>query len=172
MKNAFIADYLAEEILSAGYSRVCISSVDGFTRNLDHSGETYSYTFYDRTDSMIYPAANVQYSGPAGIVYLHDYALNSTQLLFYAYQSGEIRTPYLDTGDGFCKSACSDLVCYSSELGCSEILLQMIPVYIADTLQNNTLDGLAEEGIFSIYSENSRICYNGADLNLSYMAPP
>ncbi len=169
MKNAFIADYLAEEILSAGYSRGCISSVDGFTRNLDHSGELYSYTFYDRADSMIYPAANVQYSGPAGIVYLHDYALNSDQLLFYAYPGGEIRTPYLDTRDGFCKSACSDLVCYSSELGCSEILLRMIPVYIADTLQNNTLTGLAEEGIFSIYSENSRICYNDADLNLTFL---
>ena len=118
---------------------------------------------------MIYPAANVQYSGPAGIVYLHDYALNSEQLLFYAYPGGEIRTPYLDTGDGFCKSACSDLVCYSSEYSCGEILLRMIPVYIADTLQNNALTELAEEGIFSIYSENGRICYNDADLNLTFL---
>ncbi|MDE7249230.1 MAG: hypothetical protein K2N82_04945, partial [Lachnospiraceae bacterium] len=169
MKNAFIADYLAEEILSAGYSRGCISSVDGFTRNLDHSGELYSYTFYDREDSMIYPAANVQYSGPSGIVYLHDYALNSAQTLFYAYPSGEIRTPYLDTRDGFCKSACTDLVCYSSELSCSEILLRMLPVYIADTLQKDSLDELAGEGIFSINSENNGICYNDVDLKLTFL---
>ncbi|MBD5394387.1 MAG: hypothetical protein HDR71_08965 [Lachnospiraceae bacterium] len=171
MKNAFIADYLAEEILSAGYSRGCISSVDGFTRNLDHSGETYSYTFYDRTDSMIYPAANVQYSGPSGIVYLHDYALNSEQLLFYVYKSGEIRTPYLDAQDGFCKSACSDLVCYSSEFGCSEILLRMLPVYIADTLQKDSLAELAGEEIFSIYSENGRICYNDAGCSITEIPP-
>lgn len=169
MKNAFIADYLAEKILSAGYSRGCISSVDGFTRNLDQSGELYSYTFYDREDSMIYPVANVQYSGPSGIVYLHDYALSSAQTLFYAYPGGEIRTPYLDTRDGFCKSACSDLVCCSSELSCSEILLRMLPVYIADTLQKDKLDELAGEGIFSIYSENSRICYNDVDLKLTYL---
>lgn len=169
MKNAFIADYLAEKILSAGYSRGCISSVDGFTRNLDQSGELYSYTFYDREDSMIYPVANVQYSGPSGIVYLHDYALSSAQTLFYAYPGGEIRTPYLDTRDGFCKSACTDLVCCSSELSCSEILLRMLPVYIADTLQKDKLDELAGEGIFSIYSENSRICYNDVDLKLTYL---
>ncbi|MBD5549934.1 MAG: hypothetical protein HDQ96_01980 [Lachnospiraceae bacterium] len=169
MKNAFIADYLAQEILSAGYSRGCISSVDGFTRNLDHSGELYAYTFYDRADSMVYPAANIQYSGPSGIVYLHDYALNSAQLLFYAYSDGEIRTPYLDTGDGFCKSACSDLACYSSALGCSEILLRMMPVYIADTLQKDSLTELTGEGIFSIYSENGKVCYNDADLKLTLL---
>ena len=169
MKNAFIADYLAEEILSAGYSRGCISSVDGFTRNLDHSGEFYSYTFYNREDSMIYPAANVQYSGPSGIVYLNDYALNSAQTLFYIYPDGEIRTPYLDTRDGFCKSACTDLVCYSSELSCGEILLRMLPVYIADTLQKDSLDELAGEGIFSIYNENNKVCYNDVDLKLTFL---
>lgn len=167
MKNAFIADYLAERILSAGYSRGCISSIDGFTRNLDHSGEVYSYTFYDKRDSVIYPAANVQYSGPSAIVYLHDYALSDAQPFFYTYQSGEVRTPYLDTRDGLCKSACSGLVCYSSEAGCSEILLRMLPVYITDTLSKDRLDKLAGEGIYSIYSQNSRICYNDVHLNLT-----
>lgn len=118
---------------------------------------------------MIYPAANVEYSGPSGMVYLHDYALNSAQLLYYIYPGGEIRTAYLDTRDGFCKSACSDLVCYSSEYGCSEILLRMLPVYIADTLQKDSLEELAGEGIFSIYSENSRICYNDANLKLTFL---
>lgn len=167
MKNAFIIDYLAEEILAAGYSRGCISSVDGFTRNLDGSGERYAYTFYDREDSMVYPAANVQYSGPSAIVYLHDYGLDSGQQYYYAYSNGEIRTPYLDVRDGFSKSAVSDLVCHSREAGCGEILLKMIPIYIADSFGKDALDQLAEEGIFFIYSENGRICYNDTGLTLT-----
>lgn len=168
MKNAFIADYLAEEIHSAGFSRGCISSVDGFIRNLDSSGESYAYIFYDRADSTIYPAADIQYHGPASIVYLHDYALNSAQgRYYYAYSNGEIRTPYLDARDGLCRSAGSDLVCYSGASGCGEILLQMRPIYIADTFQRDALAGLAEEGIYSIYGEDGRIYYNDADLELT-----
>ncbi|MCM1540951.1 MAG: hypothetical protein NC121_06770 [Blautia sp.] len=167
MKNAFIIDYLAEEMLAAGYSRGCISSADGFTRNLDGSGELYAYTFYDRADATIYPAANVQYGGPAGIVYLHDYPLDGGQQYYYVYSNGEIRTPYLDVRDGFCKSACSDLVCYGREAGCSEILLRMIPIYIADTFEKDALEKMAGEGIFSIYSENGRVCYNDAELTVT-----
>ncbi|MCM1214806.1 MAG: hypothetical protein NC331_16840 [Lachnospiraceae bacterium] len=167
MKNAFIIDYLAEEMLAAGYFRGCISSVDGFTRNLDGSGELYAYTFYDRVDATVYPAANVQYSGPSGIVYLHDYPLDGAQQYYYVYSSGEIRTPYLDARDGFCKSACSGLACYGREAGCSAILLRIIPVYIADTFEKETLEKMAGEGIFSIYSENGRVCYNDAGLTVT-----
>ena len=164
MKNAFIADYLAEEMLSAGFSRGCISSVDGFTRNLDNSTEYYAYTFYDKSGSVIYPVSSIQYTGPLGIVYLHDYALNSAQPYYYAYSEGEIRTPYLDTKDGLCRSSVSDLVCYGRELSCSEILLKMTPVYIADSFNKDDLTKLSEEGIFALFCENRRICYNDADL--------
>lgn len=167
MKNAFIIDYLADEILAAGYSRGCLSSVDGFTRNLDRSGERYAFTFYDRVDSLICPVANVQYTGPLAMVYLHDYGLDSGQQYYYAYSGGEIRTPYLDARDGLCKSAVSDLVCHSGEAGCSEILLRMIPVYIAETFRKDAPDRLAEEGIYSIYNEGGRICYNDAGLTLT-----
>lgn len=169
MKNAFIVDYLAEEILSAGYSRGCISSVDGFIRNLDQSGENYAYTFYDRKASTIYPAASIQYRGPSSIVYLRDYALNSAQWqYYYAYSNGEFRTPYIDAQDGLCKSASSDLVCYSREPGCGEILLKMMPVYITETLHSDSLSELAGEGIYSIYCEEDKIYYNDTDLIMDF----
>lgn len=167
MKNAFIVDYLAEEMLSAGFSHGCISSVDGFTRNLDSSGEYYAYTFYDKEGSVIYPVSDIQYKGALGMVYLHDYALNSAQPYYYAYSDGEIRTPYLDTKDGFCRSAVSDMVCYGRELSCSEILLKMMPVYISDSFHKDELPKLAEEGIFTLFCENRRIWYNDADLILT-----
>lgn len=171
MKNAFIIDYLAEEMLSAGYSRGCISSTDGFTRNLDGSGELYAYTFYHREGSRVYPAADVRYAGPSAMVYLRDYGQYDGQPYYYAYSNGEIRTPYLDVGDGFCKSAVSDLVCHSGEADCSQILLRMIPVYIADTFRKDALDELAREGIYSVYSEGGRVCHNDAGLTLTEPVP-
>lgn len=167
MKNAFLADYLAEELLSAGYSRGVLSSVDGFTRNLDSSEESYSYTFFDREDSVIYPAASVQYTGPASIVYLRDYGQGANWQYTYAYSNGELRTAYLDVKDGLCRSAVSDLACYSAEYSCGEILLRMIPVYIADALREESLTDLAEQGIFSICGENGKISYTDADLTLT-----
>lgn len=168
MKNAFIADYLAQEMLSAGYSNGCISSIDGFTRNLDQRGELYSYPVYDRVGSHIYPAAGIEYSSPSGIVCLRDYPLNQDQLSFYyTYSDKEIRTAYLDVRDGFCKSAVGSLTCYSREYGCSEILLQMVPVYIADELKTGSLADLAAEGIYSVYSEDGKIYYNDENLVLT-----
>lgn len=165
MKNAFIADYLSEELLSAGYSRGCISSIDGFVRNLDSSRESYAYTFYDRVDSVIYPVAGIQYTGPSSIVYFRDYPLKNEQSqYYYVYADGEIRTAYLDAGDGQCRSAVSSLVCYSREDSCAEILLKTIPVYITDSLQEDSLARMAEEGIFSIYGKDCEIRYNDAGL--------
>lgn len=169
LKNAFIADYLAKEMQDAGFSHGCLSSVDGFTRNLDDSGEQYVYTFYDRVDTMIYSAASIQYTGPLGMVYLHDYALNSAQPYYYAYSDGTIRTPYLDTKDGTCKSSVSDLVCYGSNLSCAEILLKIIPVYISDSLSEEKLSELKEKGIFAVYSEDGRVCHNDTDLKLTQL---
>lgn len=165
MKNAFIADYLAEQLLSAGYSRGCISSIDGFTRNLDSGGESYAYTFYDRMDCMIYPAAGIRYTGPSSLVYFHDYPLKNEQSqYYYVYADGEIRTAYLDARDGQCRSAVSSLVCYSREDSCAEILLKAIPVYITDSLREESLVRMAEEGIFSIYGKDCEIRYNDAGL--------
>ena len=168
MKNAFIADFLAQELLSAGFSRGAVSSVDGFVRNLDSSGETYAYTFYDRADLVLYPAAGIRYNGPSSIVYLHDYPLNEEQMqYYYVYAGGEIRTAYLDQQDGFCRSAVGSLACYSSVHGCAEILLRMIPVYIAEDFQESSLARWAEEGIFSVYGKEGEIRYNDAGLILT-----
>ena len=45
--NAFIADYLAQELTALGYTRGTLTSYDGFIRNLDGSGTEYSVQLYD-----------------------------------------------------------------------------------------------------------------------------
>ncbi len=165
LKNAFIADYLADVMISNGYTHGCLSSYDGFIRNLDSSGASYSYDITDRVGQILYPAARMDYSDPISIVDLRDYGVNNPY--YYTFANGEIRTPYLDPRDGLCKSAVGELICYSREQGCAETLLQMIPVYISDLFVPEALGELARAGTYSIYCQDSKVLYNDPALSLT-----
>ncbi len=169
MKNAFIADYLADSLISAGYTRGCLTSVDGFIRNLDGSGETYAYNIAHRMGEYVYPAARMDYTGPVSLVCLKDYGFSSVhdRWRFYTYSNGDTRTLYLDTADGRCKNAIGSLVCYSEKQSCAELLLQMIPIYISDHFQPERLKPLTDEGVYTIYCQDWEIIYNDPDLTFA-----
>ena len=171
LTNAFIVDYLAEVLTEQGYTRGSLSSVDGFIRNLDSREVSYGLNLYGRTDSGTISAAVMQYGGPRSIVSLRSYPLSGQDRRYY-YQlaSGEVRTPYLDTADGLCRSAADSLVCYSDSAGCAETLLRMIPLYIADTLETETLSALADGGIYAVWPEGSTICHTDPELVLTDVA--
>ena len=156
--NAFIADYLAQELTALGYTRGTLTSYDGFIRNLDGSGTEYSVQLYDCQGQTVYPAAVMSIRGPAGMVCLRDYPINDRDLnRFYEMEDGEIRTPYLDPEDGLCKSSVPNLVCYAGDKGCGEILIRMAPVYIANSFEKEALKQLAAEGVQSMRCENGVI---------------
>lgn len=168
MRNAFIADYLAQELTARGFTRGALTSYDGFVRCLDGSGEEFSLQLYDRRGESVYAAAVMRYQGPMSIVSLRDYPLSEQDKgRFYQLRSGEIRTPYLDPADGLCKSAVSDLVCYAGDRGCGEILLEMAPVYIAGDFRKDELARLAKDGIASVYCEEGVIYPSDPQLTLA-----
>lgn len=161
MKNAFIVDYLADVMIKNGYTLGSISSYDGFCRNLDDSDTSYSFNIYDKVDQTVYSAAIMQYSGAKSIVYLRNYMMNSLDFQhYYQLENGEVRTSYLDIQDGLCKSAVNNLVCYSEKTGCAETLLNMIPIYISEDFQEDTITKLAASEIYSIYCKDNVIYYN------------
>lgn len=164
MKNAFIIDYLAQGLMEQGYCRGAISSYDGFVRNLDSTGTGYALQLYDRQGKTVYPAAVMEYRGPMSIVTLRDYPMNDLdRRRFYELAHGEIRSMYLDIADGMCRSALPNLVCYSGEAGCGEILAKMLPVYIADQFDREALGALEKEGIQSItFREGEIFCSDQA----------
>ena len=175
MKNAFIADYLADVMTSNGYTLGIITSYDGFTRNLDtgsdaagESERAYSFNLYDRQGNVIYPAGVFHYDGALSIVNLHNYPMSDKEKYnYYEFRNGEIRTRYADTADGLCKSAVNNLVCYSKEKGCAQILLEMLPVYINDTLEADAVRHLSSEGIQSIYGENGTLYYTDSSAEIT-----
>lgn len=159
MSNAFIADYMARELTAQGYTRGVLASYDGFIRCLDGSGENYSLSVYDQKEGTVYTAAVLSYRGPKSIVCLRDYPVSDLdQSRFYRLRTGEIRTPYVDIADGLCRNAVSNLTGYAGDKDCGEILLEMLPVYIADALQEDALEALAEKGIDFVYCGDGTIC--------------
>lgn len=168
MKNAFIADYLAQTMIDGGFTHGAISSYDGFQRNLDDRDVSYTLNVYDRTDGLVYPAASMEYVGAMSIVYLRGYPLsNLDNQRYYQMKNGEIRTPYLDVQDGICKSAVNDLIAYSKSLSCAEVLLSVSPLYVAETLDYEGLSALTEKGIYSIYCQDRVVIGNDSELILT-----
>lgn len=165
LKNAFVVDFLADTMIEKGYTLGTISSYDGFSRNLDDSGTSYSFNIYDMAEGSLYGAGIMQYTGAQSIVFMHNYPITSMDNQhYYELKNGEIRTAYLDTADGKCRSALSNLVSYSDDMSCAEVLLQMIPIYIADTFEEETVSALKEDGIYSVYCDDHVIYYNDASI--------
>ena len=109
----------------------------------------------------------MDYQGPMSVVTLRDYPINDLDLLrFYELRSGEIRTSYLDPADGLCKNAVHNLTFYSQSKGCGELLLEMMPLYIAESFREDLLPALAEKGIHSIRFQNGVICPTDPRLRL------
>lgn len=168
LKNAFIADYLAEVLTENGYTNGSISSYDGFSRCLDSRGVTYAQNIYDRVDGVIYPAAVMEYTQPMSLVSLRSYPINEQDReRFYPLKSGEIRTMYLDPADGLCRSAVQDLLCYSKTASCAETALRAASVYVADALDTQAVKGLADGGVYSVYSEGRVLYATDPELTLT-----
>lgn len=165
--NAFIADYLADGLIGQGYTHGALSSYDGFIRNLDGSGTEYSLQLYDRSGADVFGAAVMKYRNAMSIVSLRDYPTSEMdERRFYQLQDGEIRTPYLDMADGLCRNAVPYLTGYARDRGCGEILLSLLPVYIAEEFRPEALAALAAEGVQSVFCQGREVRHTDPDIDL------
>jgi hypothetical protein len=164
MKNAFIADYMADSLTEQGFSKGYLASSDGFTRNLDVRETTYTVNLFHRQGNDIRMPANFVYSGPMSIVSLRDYPMSDQDKWnYYAYQDGSFTSVYLDPADGMCRASIDGVTAYSREIGCAEIALKLAPVFIGSAFDAEALERLAHEGIESVRcSENSIVCTDEA----------
>ncbi len=167
MKNAFIVDAIADALTDAGYTNGSISSFDGFGRCLDQRGNDYSLNIYTRQDGTIYQAGTCSCQGPVSMVTLRNFMIAERDILYYySYEDGETRTSYLSMEDGLCKSSIDSLVCYSREMSCAGILLQMAPLYITEEFSPEGALELRDKGIYSIYCDGFTVCYDDPDVRI------
>ena len=171
MVNAFIADYLTDELAEAGFTNGYLSSFDGFTRNLDDRGEQFTLNLFDRQVENIYLPATMHYDEPISIVFLRDFPMSEQDSFhYYAFSDNgapDIVTPYVNPQNGLEACAVSSLTGYSYDMGCAEILMQLAPVFTETELDEAALNGLTAGGIHSLWFENKTIYCNDPDLSIT-----
>ncbi len=161
MKNAFIADYVAEVMCEKNHTAGVLSSYDGFTRNFDSTDSSFFTKIYNLVNQNIYNVATMEYKGARSLVCMHNYSLSSNdRLKYFETKNGETRTPYLSEKNGINKSSINELLMQSTKKGCADILLEMIPVYISDELNEEEINLLGEKDIYTVYCKNYKIVSN------------
>ena len=164
MKNAFLADYLADTLTEKGYTNGTLSSFDGFARTLYDGEEDMLFNVYDRAVL----AGTMSYRGPMSVVQLRSYPLNSQDgRHYYEMPDGRICTAYLDVADGLCRTARDDLIVHAREMSCGETLLRVLPLYVTDTFDSGALSAMEAEGIYAVLCEDGKIRYSDAELTVT-----
>lgn len=156
MTNAFVIDYLADTLAQQDLTEGYLVSADGFTRNLT-SRETFRFNIFDRIDNLVYPAAAMEYRGPISIVFLKDYPTADSDRNYRAREDHFIHL-FADPADGMYRTSVENLVSYSYDTGCADVLLRMLPSFVGDTFS-------VPAGVFSVWCEGNHICYNDESIS-------
>ena len=168
LRNAFIADYIAAVLTENGFTNGYIASVDGFTRNLDQRGNAYSLNLFNKGEDGIDLAAVMDYTAPQSLVFLRSYPMYDLDARrYYSFADGRTVTAMIDPADGQSKTATDNLVSYSADLSCGQLALAVMPVYVADTLFEDSLNGLTEQEIYSVWFNGKQLMYNQNDLEIT-----
>ena len=151
-KNAFIADGLASDMISAGYTHGVISSRDGYIRNMDAGGTEYAFDIFDERDGYIRALGKLIYTGDAAICSLHQFILDETEAqMVYKYGDGTRVTRYVSAKDALSHGQGAAVV-YSKDSCCADILLSVLPYYLDGAVQDYTASGV---GV--IYSDGQTV---------------
>jgi len=157
MRNAFVADYLAQQLQSHGFTHGNLTSIDGFVRNLDTGDLSYSYNLFNRHENTVSVDAVLDYKGPMSFVFLRNYPLPGSDRQYFAYSDGTITTSVVDPQTGLSSSAVNNLLGYSSQKGCAQILLELAPVYVAARLDEAQLEALAGKQTYCVWFRDGQL---------------
>ncbi len=165
MENAFRVDYVADALAEGGYLNGVLSSYDGFIRCLDGRGTVYGLDLYDRAGQSVYPAGQMGYTGPMSLVALRDFPLAQLDAFhYYTRSDGEIVTAYVDPADGLSRTAASFLAAYAPDRSCAQVLLEVVDLYVADSLDEAALLALPAEGVDLVLCRDRTVLYTQRDL--------
>ncbi len=167
LKNAFVADYLAERLKERGFVFGVLSSYDGYVRNLDPSETSYSLNLFQLRGAEVYQTARMEYGGNTAMVTLRAFPLGEKDgLSFCVLPNGGVITPYFDPADGKYLTAADSLTAYAKDQSCARLALKLYPVYVAEELNTDALRTLAQSGIHSVWMEDTVIRHTDPSLIL------
>ena len=165
MKNAFVADFLADALTQKGFTQGYLVSYDGFGRYLEGA---FTLSLPDRVGYDIYRPGVFSLNGPVSTVNFRNYPLSDGDgWRYFAFRSGSIASVYVDPADGVCKSATDNLACYSKDTNCAQMVLNCAPLFLTEVLDEAALLELGAEGIHTIWAEGKEIRYTDSHLILT-----
>lgn len=146
LRNAFAADYIADCLEAAGYTKGILQSNDGYVRILN-SGSV-SLPVYDMVGNTVYTAGTADISGMRSAVTLKCFTLSENEACrYYRYSDGTLRTPWLTT-HGYTQGGVPALIALSGRSGCAELALTALKAFMGSDTE---LEALAGAGIRTIY---------------------
>ena len=168
MRNAFLADYIAEGMIAKGYTKGILSSYDGFIRNFSDTGDGYDFPLYLRNGNTVYPALTLSYEGEHAIVWLRDYPVETfDEFRFLSLPDGSIRNCYVNMEDGLGKAAAHDFVLWSKNGCCRDILFAAMPYYLSENkLADDTADKILQQNIYTLLSEDFTVRMNDSSMRI------
>lgn len=167
MKNAFVIDYVADELIEAGFENGCITSYDGFSRNLNSSNDKVSYNLFGKINDKVAQVASYQYSGQQAIVYFRDFPVSEKDSNhYYTFKDGRVAASYVDINDGIAKTAVESLLVYGQDMKCSDIMLESMLLYSSDEFDKEESQELNVRNINWIYTEDGNIYHSQKDAEI------
>lgn len=167
LKNAFIADYLAQALTEKGYTRGSISSHDGFARNLDGESDTvYSLNIIDCPQGRPLVAGRFDYQGPMALVTMRDFPAGEYDgRYYYVTETGSVKHRYLSTEDGLPSKTAGSVTAYSSTLGCAGTALYAQRVFLGE--METAVPELRSAGVEVIIPVGDKICVSQPEAAIS-----
>ena len=142
LKNAYIADLMAEDFIRAGFLCGVLSARDGFVRNFDESAGEYAFDFFYENGGAVRIGGKLTYSDECAIVTFHAFALDEAEeRLVYTYADGRRVTRYLTLADGLPHDARGAVTAYARNGSCADLALSLLPYYTGDRAETFTDPG-------------------------------
>ena len=74
---------------------------------------------------------------------------------------------FIDLADGLCRTSTDNLVSYGKDTSCADLALKLAPVFVAEALNTDALDAMAEEGIYSVWFDGGKLFYNQPEAKIT-----
>ena len=167
LRNAFVVDHIADTLAASGYTRGNISSSDGYVRNLDASKDEYAINIFDRVGKNVFTCATMCYGGPAAIVTMRDFPMNTKDSYdYYTYADDRIAHRFVSAESGKYTNSISSIVSYSHSKSCAEIALQLSKVFIDESLDESKIEAMFDSEIYTVWTVNAKVRYNDAKVKV------
>lgn len=128
-KNAFLIDYVADNLTENGYRAGVLTSIEGFARALGEGNYTINRYYYQEGNTA--EEVNYYFDGPQSIVSLRDFLFYGERNPYlYKMEDGTTRHIFIDPETGLSREGVHQVLAKSENLGCSDILLKLYDAFV------------------------------------------